>query len=118
MQDVKQQRAYCTIRKTALACLKELEGLLCGEEQQLISAKPDVHAQLLSDMRGTEGREKAPAQTPHLLRTPQTAGKATAGQASTQAPVHVGVLLPSAGCLQGSSRHSKDERTSPSPARE
>ena len=87
MQDVKQQRAYCTIRKTALACLKEVEGLLCGEGEQLISAKPHVHAQLLADMRGTDGQQTAPAQTPHLLRTPQTAGKSPAGQASKQAAV-------------------------------
>ena len=84
MQDVKQQRAYCTIRKTALACLKALEGLLCGEGEQLM---PDIHAQLLSDMKGTEGQESAPAQTPHLLRTPQTAGKLPTGQWSK--PVHL-----------------------------
>ncbi len=80
MQDMKQQRAYSTIRKTAQACLKELEGLLCGEGEQLISAKPDVHAQLVWEMKGTEGQQAAPAQTPHLLRTPQTAGKMPAGQ--------------------------------------
>lgn len=87
MQDVKQQRAYCAIRKTALACLEEVEGLLCGEREQLISAKPNVHAQLLSDMRGTDSQQTAPAQTPHLLRSPQTAGKLPAGQASKQAAV-------------------------------
>lgn len=88
MQEVRQQRAHCTIRKGALVCLKELEGLLCGEGEQLIIARPHVHALLLADMRGPTGQESAPAQTPHLLRTPQTTGKTPAGQASTQAQAH------------------------------
>ena len=88
MQEVRQQRAHCTIRKGAMVCLKELEGLLCGEGEQLIIARPHVHALLLADMRGPTGQESAPAQTPHLLRTPQTTGKTPAGQASTQAQAH------------------------------
>ena len=83
-QEVRQQRACCTIRRTALACLKEVESLLCGEGARLISARPRVHAHLLSDMRGAQG-QAAPAQTPHLLRTPQTAGRPPPGQASNQA---------------------------------
>ena len=79
MQIAKQQRAHSAVRKTALACLKELMPLLCGGEQ-LSQTRPHVHAQLLLDMTGARVWEVASSRTPHLLRTPQAAKLSSAGQ--------------------------------------
>lgn len=82
MQDAKQQRAASTVRKTALACLKELTPLLCGEGPHAF-AKPKLQALLIADMAGSGSREAVTgSKPPHLLRTPQSTVKAAAGQAS------------------------------------
>ena len=82
VQDAKQQRAASTVRKTALACLKELTPLLCGEGSHAF-AKPKLQALLIADMAGSGGREAAAGSNPpRLLRTPQSTIKPAAGQAS------------------------------------
>ena len=82
MQDEKQQRAASTVRKTALACLKELTPLLCGKGPHAF-AKPKLQALLIADMAGSVGREAAAGSNPpRLLRTPQSTVKQAAGQAS------------------------------------
>lgn len=81
LQDAKQQRAACTVRKTALACLRELLPLLCAEGPRS-HAKSPVHALLLADIAGSGGKAASGSKVPHLLRTPQTAPSSCTGQAS------------------------------------
>ena len=82
VQDAKQQRAASTVRKTAMACLKELTPLLCGEGPHAF-AKPKLQALLIADMAGSGAREAAAGSNPpRLLRTPQSTVKQAAGQAS------------------------------------
>ena len=82
VQDEKQQRAASTVRKTALACLKKLMHLLCGEGPHAF-AKPKLQALLIADMAGSGSKEAAAGSVPpRLLRTPQSTVKPAAGQAS------------------------------------